>query len=196
MPQEVNADRQRRLEDVPPGTMVGKCPVDHEQSKAAAHLLENGATVESLDYHNATPLHHAAERGGTRCAHVQLDEGARPDARDRYERTPLHTAARDGRRAVAAMLIEAGSPVNARDLSKEPPLDAASGRVCKRLRRHGGTSVRQTTDGRGFRVCSTRHTGRQRCAGQANAALQFGKPDAARYRALRIAGWANLIRNR
>lgn len=57
-------------------------------------LLGQGASIETQNRYNQTPLHHAAFYGYTTTGELLLREGAWIEAKDWHGETPLHHAAR------------------------------------------------------------------------------------------------------
>ncbi|CAG9982277.1 unnamed protein product [Clonostachys byssicola] len=77
-------------------------------SKFAIKLIEDGASVSSLDAHDRTPLHWAAANGHEEVVSLLIKKGCDLNAEDAYGMKPIHLAARKNRAAVVKLLLEAG----------------------------------------------------------------------------------------
>jgi len=102
--------------------------VDTARTIAIARLLaSHGADLDAIDFHDDTPLHHAAFTGSVEKARILLELGAGPSTRDNDERTPLHFAVGAPKLtadhiAIARMLLKDGAAVDAIDLHGITPL--------------------------------------------------------------------------
>ncbi|CAI6094184.1 unnamed protein product [Clonostachys chloroleuca] len=77
-------------------------------SKFSLKIIEDGASVSSLDAHDRTPLHWAAANGHTEVVSLLIKKGSDPSAEDAYGLKPIHLAARRNRAAVVTVLLESG----------------------------------------------------------------------------------------
>lgn len=88
--------RAQRKEEVPedyPGPSVLKIAAEKWDSAIAEALLEAGASVNSYEAYNVTPLHTAATHNNLAVVRLLLEYGANPDARDEENAyTPLDYA--------------------------------------------------------------------------------------------------------
>lgn len=80
--------------------------------KIAAHLIENGAKVESRDRYKRTPLIHACMCGNAQIVSHLLRMGANANVFDSSLNTALHYAVAYGWYFVVRLLIEAGANAN------------------------------------------------------------------------------------
>ncbi len=88
----------------PDGPLLHRA-VRERSIELAGLLLANGADVNDRDPSGRTPLHVAADMGGTvEVVELLLAKGADPGAKDRNGLTPLELAIRDRREDVAAIL--------------------------------------------------------------------------------------------
>ena len=102
---------------------------------AAMALIKAGADVNARTDGGVTPLHFAADAGGSKAMVAALIEaGADVDARDQLGVTSLHVAAWWACTAVVMALIEAGADVDVRDRRGVTPLHRAA-------RRRGAAAV-------------------------------------------------------
>jgi len=62
--------------------------------------------INCIDDYGKTPLHHAAEKGGTEVAKTLLERKAKRYIRDITERTALHYASENGHTEIVQMLID------------------------------------------------------------------------------------------
>ena len=77
------------------------------------YLVEKGASVNTRDDDDHTPLHHAAWYNSVDAVKYLVEKGANVNARDNSRRTPLHHAAHTNSIAVMKYLIDRGADINA-----------------------------------------------------------------------------------
>uniref|UniRef100_A0A0B7KAB4 NACHT domain-containing protein n=1 Tax=Bionectria ochroleuca TaxID=29856 RepID=A0A0B7KAB4_BIOOC len=77
-------------------------------SKFSLRIIEDGASVSSLDAHDRTALHWAAVNGHEEVVSLLIKKGCDPNAEDAYGLKPIHLAARRNRAAVVTVLLESG----------------------------------------------------------------------------------------
>lgn len=93
----------------------------------AEAALDAGASPNSRNDFQETPLHCAATNGQIEIARLLLRSGANVNAKDFIESTPLHCAACFDRLNTARLLIENGADVNAKSsLFDATPLHVAA----------------------------------------------------------------------
>jgi len=88
-------------------------------------FIDAGANCNCIDKDGASPLHHAAYMGHTRCLEVLLKSGAKVDLQDDGGCTPLHNACYNktkGQLETVRLLVEAGADVNIKDDQDGTPL--------------------------------------------------------------------------
>ncbi len=83
-------------------SMIGLAPL-------TAHLIENGADVQTLNDSGGTLLHSVAAGGLAQQAVLLLQDGFEADAKNRYGLTPLFLAAMEGHPQVVQNLLEEGA---------------------------------------------------------------------------------------
>lgn len=88
-------------------------------------LLAAGATVDSVNAGQHTPLFTAAQRGFSKAVITLLEAGATTTLVDMSKRTALHIAAAQGSRECVASLLGYGACVHSRDVERETPLHKA-----------------------------------------------------------------------
>jgi ankyrin repeat protein len=97
-----------------------------------------------------TPLHVAAEAGGTEVARLLLKKGADVNARDEEGRTPLRVACERHHADVVKLLVHAGADVDAKDDVGQTPLCQAIGDgACVEALLQGRADVNAADKGRG-----------------------------------------------
>ncbi|KAI2630970.1 ankyrin repeat protein [Hypoxylon sp. NC1633] len=94
-------------------------------------LIEEMASINSVDVFGVTPLHLAARRGHSTAVSLLLKHGANAnrkeaDARDKLGRTPLSYAAEHGHEAILKYLLGMGVDADPRDYYKRTPLSYAA----------------------------------------------------------------------
>eukprot|EP00931_Biecheleriopsis_adriatica_P122081 TRINITY_DN9709_c0_g1_i1.p1 TRINITY_DN9709_c0_g1~~TRINITY_DN9709_c0_g1_i1.p1 ORF type:complete len:408 (-),score=77.94 TRINITY_DN9709_c0_g1_i1:121-1284(-) len=89
--------------------------------------LKSGASVNSVDLDDATPLHFACRSGHVIVATILLEAKADFNARTKATSgAPLHAAARCGSLPIIQMLLKAGAGVNMKDKDEITPLHWAT----------------------------------------------------------------------
>lgn len=84
--------------------------VQSSSSHLVRVLIQNGATVNALDVHGRTPLHHAARRGSAAVVAALLEDPTmRLDDLDREGRSALRVAVVHGHWECAQLLLAAGA---------------------------------------------------------------------------------------
>ena len=78
------------------------------QCAAAAHLLQQGASLEAQDVCGWTPLHIAAANNRLDIVKLLLAQGADVNAKDRHGQTPLPLALKYGHQDIARALRQQG----------------------------------------------------------------------------------------
>jgi RNA polymerase sigma factor (sigma-70 family) len=90
----------------------------NDPGRAAILLAADPSLVQARDATGLTALHHAAERGATKVAHLLIRAGADVNARDSHGHPPLHNASHAGpwkhrpAEAVIRLLIDNGAEVD------------------------------------------------------------------------------------
>lgn len=79
-------------------------------------LAEKGASIETPDYEQRTPLHEAAFYGHINLVEFFLNKGAKIDPLDCYNQTPLFRAVEAGRDDVVDLLIKRNAQTNLLDI--------------------------------------------------------------------------------
>jgi ankyrin repeat protein len=87
--------------------------------------MEAGASVDTRNAQQCTPLHLAALEGHIEACQVLMEAGAVVDARSAKQFTPLHLAAMFGHDGVCKLLTFEGADLTARSSVNEIPADVA-----------------------------------------------------------------------
>ena len=124
-----------------------------EAASLRLQLYHGGASAESADTEDTTPLLWATSEGHTDLVRLLLDQGAKVESADEQGRTLLSVAAAGGQDAVARLLLEKGADVQSVDYRGRTPLAlaAANGHeaiVHLLLDRDAGTNI-DAADNRG-----------------------------------------------
>lgn len=83
----------------------------------ALYLIEQGAPLDTIEYHGSTLLHLAARGGDPQLVQLLVTRGPDVNARDEYQDTPLTESAWEAPLEVISTLINAGADVNARGMN-------------------------------------------------------------------------------
>ncbi|NXD33698.1 ANKR7 protein, partial [Copsychus sechellarum] len=90
-----------------------KVPVQCQQEKCAAILLEHGADPNLADAGGSTALHLAVLSGNTTVAGLLLEHNANIDAQNKEGYTPLVLAVSEHHEEIAEFLLKKGADVHA-----------------------------------------------------------------------------------
>ena len=88
-------------------------------------LLRNGADVNTLNHHKATPLHVAARTDNLTLVLILFAQGCHLHAENMHGSTALHNAAREGSTSTVSFLIEHGCLINQLTDDGDTPLHQA-----------------------------------------------------------------------
>ena len=72
-------------------------------------LLDRHANIDTRDYSDDAPLHHASMKGHHQCIELLLDRHADINALGSYNNTPLHCASVIGNRRCIELLLDNGA---------------------------------------------------------------------------------------
>lgn len=81
--------------------------------------------VDSLDFRETTPLHHASFSNNVRSVSLLLAAGANVNAGDKFGSSPIIHAARSNDKGIAEQLLQAGADINATGSFGDTPLAEA-----------------------------------------------------------------------
>ena len=94
--------------------LVGPQPIAallSPEGHVVQQLVDQGASISSLDANSATPLHAAVAGENLAVVKYLVGQGASVNAKDASGETPLHYAASYGNKAIVTYLLEQGSDV-------------------------------------------------------------------------------------
>ncbi len=90
-------------------------------------LISHGASINTGDRWNKTPLHYGAESGNETVVNSLIQAGAYVNAKNDGSETPLHSAARKGHEAVVKILLCNGASLDITDDQGRTPIFSAIG---------------------------------------------------------------------
>jgi ankyrin repeat protein len=101
------------------------CAIADKQGEIVKDLLENGASLDSIDSNNQTPLIAAIYGGKLDLVELLIAKGAEVNDRDSNGQTPLMAAIKLQQLDLVELLIAKGAKVDNRDSNGQTPLIAA-----------------------------------------------------------------------
>ncbi|MDG7055809.1 MAG: ankyrin repeat domain-containing protein, partial [Wolbachia endosymbiont of Menacanthus eurysternus] len=97
-------------------------------------LIENGASVNVLDFYENTPLHYAAQYGCLGIVKILIENGADVNRVNKYDRdAPLHLAAENNHLETVKYLVDKGADVHVQNIRRKVPIDYAKEKGCQEI---------------------------------------------------------------
>jgi ankyrin repeat protein len=84
----------------------------YNQVEILEYLVNKGATLETNDFLDSTPLMYASASGSTKAASFLLSRGANANAKDKYQMSPLILAMKNSHFETASVLLLGGADIH------------------------------------------------------------------------------------
>lgn len=84
----------------------------YNQVEILDFLVSKGASLESTDFLESTPIMYASASGSTKACHFLLSKGASVNAKDKYQMSPLILAMKNNHIETASVLLLSGADIH------------------------------------------------------------------------------------